>query len=153
MIGNPHSRRDRRADRRERAADRPGRSRVAPATDFFGFARTVGAPDIGAIESARERRPAPPPKTHARAKLVAVKVARGLHRIVVRVRTRNATRVTVDRAQRTGASSRRRTHGGSAGKGVQLRLTAPRHGKLVFRVRAIGPGGAGVRAVTVKARP
>ena len=125
----------------------------APATDFFGFARTVGMPDIGAIEVGAGALPAPPPKTHAKPGLVSVKAARGLHQVVVRVRTRNATRFTIAAlragrivgkvcAQRLGRQ-----------KGVRLRLKAPRHGKLVLRVRAIGPGGAVVRTVTVKARP
>jgi len=125
----------------------------APATDFFGFVRTVGLPDIGAIEvGAGPAAPPPPPKKHAAPRLVSVKAARGLHQVVVRVRTRNATRFTIT-ALRGGRIVAKVQHTGSAGKGVRLRLKAPRRGKLVLRVRAVGPGGAIVRSVTVKARP
>ena len=60
---------------------------VAPPDDFFGYARTVGAPDIGAIEfgatagRAARRSRCTPARASSR-----VRVARGLHRIVVRVR-------------------------------------------------------------------
>ena len=118
----------------------------APATDFFGFVRTVGLPDIGAIEVGAEpaAAPPPPPKKHAAPRLVSVKAARGLHQVVVRVRTRNATRFTIT-ALRAGRIVAKVQHAGSAGKGVRLRLKAPRRGKLVLRVRAVGPGGAIVR--------
>ena len=54
----PAPRRERRPDRREHAADQPRRPAVAPPLDFFGYARTVGPPDIGAIEfGAARRRP------------------------------------------------------------------------------------------------
>ena len=126
----------------------------APATDFFGFVRTIGLPDIGAIEvgAGPAAAPPPPPKKHAAPRLVSVKAARGLHQVVVRVRTRNATRFTIT-ALRGGRIVAKVQHTGSAGKGVRLRLKAPRRGKLVLRVRAVGPGGAIVRTMTVKARP
>jgi len=124
----------------------------APTTDFFGFTRNVGAIDIGAIELGASGAPLPPVKTHARPKLVAVKVQRGLHSALLRVRTSNATRVTVT-VLRNGHIVAKAEHKGSATKGVRLGVRTPRHGKLVFRVRAYGPGGGAVRLVTVRARP
>jgi hypothetical protein len=125
----------------------------APAGDFFGFARTVGPPDIGAIEVGAAPPAAPlPPKKHAAARLVAVKVTRGLRQVVVRVRTSNATSFTVT-ALAAGRVVAKARHAGSAGKGIRLLLKAPRSGALVIRVRATGPGGAVTRLVTVRARP
>jgi hypothetical protein len=125
----------------------------APTTDFFGFTRTVGLPDIGAIEfGAGPAAPKPPPKKLARAKLVAVTVQRGLRTALVRVRTSNSTRVTVT-VLRRGRIVSRAERKGSAENGVRLGLETPRHGKVVFRVRAYGPGGGAVRLVTVRARP
>jgi hypothetical protein len=123
---------------------------VAPPTDFFGFARTVGPPDIGAIELGA--RAAVPPAVHARARLVSVKVKRGLRQVVVRVRARNATRLTVT-ALLKGRIVSRTAHAGSAGAGVRLTLKTPRRGRLVIRIRAFGPGRGAVRLVSVKARP
>jgi hypothetical protein len=125
----------------------------APATDFFGFARTVGLPDIGAIEvGAGPPAAPPPPRKHAAPRLVSVRVTRGLRHVVVRLRTSNATAfsVTVIRAGRVVAKVQRAR---SARKGLKLTLKAARRGKLVIRVRATGPGGAVVRNVMVKARP
>ena len=56
-----------------------GDASVAPPIDFFGYARTVGVPDIGAIEFGASAAPLPP-KAHARARLVSLKVRRGLRR-------------------------------------------------------------------------
>jgi hypothetical protein len=123
---------------------------VAPPADFFGYARTVGAPDIGAIEFGATA--AAPVKVHVRASFVSVRVARRLHRIVVRVRAANATRVTAT-VLRNGRIVARATHAGSARSGVKFTLAAPRHGKLVVRIRAFGPGGGALRVVTPKARP
>jgi hypothetical protein len=123
---------------------------VAPPADFFGYARTVGAPDIGAIEFGATA--AAPVKVRARASFVSVQVARSLHRIVVRVRAANATRVTAT-VLRNGRIVARATHAGSARSGVKFTLAAPRHGKLVVRIRAFGPGGGPLRVVTPKARP
>ena len=125
----------------------------APTTDFFGYARTVGLPDIGAIElGAGPAAPKPPAKQHARAKLVAVSVRRGLHTALVRVRTSNSTRVTVTVLLR-GRIVAKAEHKGSAKHGVRFGLKTPRHGAVVVRVRAFGPGGGALRLVTVKARP
>lgn len=123
----------------------------APGTDFFGFTRTVGLPDIGAIEFGGGP-PAPPPVKRAAPRIAAVKVMRGLRQTGVRVRTSNATRFTVT-VLRAGRIVVKGAHTGSAGKGIRLVLKTPRHGKLVIRIRAFGPGGAVVQRVTVKARP
>ena len=123
---------------------------AAPATDFFGYTRSVGAPDIGAIEFGAGPAAPAPVKLRARARLVAVRVTRSLHRTVVRVRTSNSTRFTVT-ALVGGHIVARRTHTGSARTGVRLKLTTPRHGKLTVRIRAIGPGGAALRVITRKA--
>jgi hypothetical protein len=127
---------------------------AAPPHDYFGFARTVGAPDIGAIEfGAKATAPAPAPvKVHARARLVSVRIVRGLRRTVVHVRAGNATRITVA-ALRKERIVARAVHAGPARTGVRLTLTTPRHGTLVIRVRALGPGGGAVRLITRKARP
>ena len=53
---------------------------AAPATDFFGYRAHGGAPDIGAIESARARRAPPPLKRPPRRGSSARQGARGLHR-------------------------------------------------------------------------
>ncbi len=122
----------------------------APPLDFFGYTRTVGLPDIGAIEFGGG--PPVPVAPKAPPRIVAVKVTRSLHRVVVRVRTANATRFTVT-LLRNGRIVARAAHAGSARAGVRLVLTAPRHGRVVVRVRAFGPGGGVVRLVTVRARP
>ncbi|MDP9256864.1 MAG: hypothetical protein M3Q31_09950 [Actinomycetota bacterium] len=121
---------------------------VAPPVDFFGHARNVGAPDIGAIEFGATAAPPEP----ARARFLSVRVARSLHRIVVRVRAANATRVTAT-VLRNGRIVARAAHTGSARSGVKFALTVPRHGKLVVRIRALGPGGGALRVATRKARP
>jgi hypothetical protein len=127
---------------------------VTPPVDFFGFARTVGPPDIGAIEfGASAAAPAPAPaKPHARARLVSVRVVRGLRHTLVRVRAAYATHVTVA-ALRNGHIVARAAHTGSARSGVTLRLTTPRRGRLVIRIRVLGPGGGAVRLVALKAEP
>ena len=125
---------------------------VAPPADFFGYARTVGAPDIGAIEFGATAAAPAPVKVHARASFVSLRVARSLHRILVRVRAANATRVTAT-VLRNGRIVARATHAGPARSGVKFTLAAPRHGKLVVRIRAFGPGGGALRVVTPKARP
>ena len=125
---------------------------VAPANDFFGFARTVGVPDIDAIEFAAAAAAPAPVKVHAAARLESVRVARGLHRMVVRVRASNATRV-VATVTRNGRLIAKAAHSGSARKGVKLTLTTPRRGTLVVRVRALGLGRDALRVVTRKARP
>ncbi len=125
----------------------------APVLDFFSFARTVGGPDIGAIEfGGGPAAPAPPPKQRAAPKLVAVKATRGLRQTAVRVRTSNATRFTVT-VLRAGRIVVKGAHAGSASKGVRLVLKTPRRGRLVIRVRAFGPGGAVVRLMTIGVRP
>jgi hypothetical protein len=125
---------------------------VAPPTDFFGFARTVGPPDIGAVEfGARAAAPAPTPKLHARPRVVSVKVRRGLRQVVVRVRTSNATRFTVT-ALLGGRIVSKAAHAGGARAAVRITLKAPRRGRLVIRVRAFGPGGGALRLVAIKAR-
>jgi hypothetical protein len=125
----------------------------APASDFFGFARTVRSPDIGAIEvGAGPAASAPPPKRHAAPRLISVKATRGAREIAVRVRTRNATRFTIT-VLRAGRIIAKVAHAGSASKGVRLGLEVSRRGKIVLRVRANGPGGAVIRNVTVRARP
>ena len=90
----------------------------APGIDFFGFTRTVGQPDIGAIEFGGGPRRAPP-KQRAAPKIVAVKATRGLRQTVVRVRTSNATRFTVT-VLRAGRIVAKGAHAGSAGKGIRL---------------------------------
>jgi hypothetical protein len=124
----------------------------APPDDFFGYARNVGAPDIGAIEFGATAAAPAPVKVRARARFVSVRVARGPHRIVVRVQARNATSVTAT-ALRNGHIVAKAAHSGSARTGVKLALATPRHGKLVVRIRALGLGGGVLRVVTRKARP
>jgi hypothetical protein len=129
-----------------------GDASVAPSIDFFGYARTVGVPDIGAIEFGASPAAPVPPKAHARARLVSVKVSRGLRKVVVRVRTANSTRFTVV-ALLGGRIVAKAAHAGSARAGVRLTLTTPRRGRLVIRVRAFGRGAAAVRLVAVRAPP
>jgi hypothetical protein len=124
----------------------------APPTDYHGYARTVGLPDIGAIEFGASPATVAPPKPHARPKLVALKLTRTLHTLVVRVRTSNSTRFTVT-ALRNGRIVARAAHAGSAKRGLSVTLTTPRHGRLVVRVRVYGPGGMVQRALGSKARP
>ena len=123
---------------------------VAPPGDFFGYARTVGAPDIGAIEFGATA-PAPAPvSAHARARLVSVRVTRGLRHVFVRLRAANVTRVTATalRQGRIVAKAARP----AAGAVVRLTLTTPRRGRLVVRIRAQGPGGSALRVVSLRAR-
>ena len=68
------------------------------------------------------------------------------------MRAANATRVTAT-VLRNGRIVARATHAGSARSGVKFTLAAPRHGKLVVRIRAFGAGGGALRVVTRKARP
>jgi hypothetical protein len=127
---------------------------VAPANDFFGYARTVGAADIGAIEfGATAPAPAAAPVTaHARARLISVRVTRGLRHVVVRLRTANATRVTAT-VLRKGRIVAKAANLGPASTVVRLTLTTPRRGRLVVRIRAHGPGGGALRVVSLRARP
>ena len=123
----------------------------APALDFYGYAR-VGAPDIGAIEFGGTPGVVAPPKVHAKPRLVAVKLRRGVRTLLVRVRTANSTRFTVT-VLRKGRILAKAAHPGSARHGIAIGFAAPRHGVLTVRVRAYGPGGAVVRLIAVKARP
>ncbi len=70
----------------------------------------------------------------------------------MRVRAANAKRVTVT-LLRNGRIIARATHAGSARRGVKFALAAPRHGTLVVRMRALGPGGGALRLVTRSALP
>ena len=96
VIGNPHLDANGAPTAASTLLIDRGDPGVAPGHDFFGFARTVGR-----ARHRRDRvRRGPPPrrrrvKVHAAARLVSVRVARGLHRIVVRVRASNATRFAV----------------------------------------------------------
>jgi hypothetical protein len=153
VIGNPHLDATGAPTAASTLLINRGDPSVAPPTDFFGFARTVGPPDIGAIElGAAVAVPPPPPKVHARPRLVSVTVRRGLRQVVVHVRSGNATRLTVT-ALLKGRIVSRTAHAGSARAGVRLTLKTPRRGRLVVRVRAFGPGGSAVRLVSVGARP
>jgi hypothetical protein len=121
---------------------------LAPATDFFGHARTAGAPDIGAIELGASAAPAPGGKG-TRARFASLRVLRGPHRVVVRVRAGNAARITVT-VLRNGRIVARKARA-SAGAALTLTLGTPRRGRLVVRVRALGPGGGALRVVTRRA--
>jgi hypothetical protein len=123
---------------------------LAPPVDYFGYARTVGLPDIGAVELGAGPAAPAPVKAHARARFVVVRVSRGKHTTVVRVRTSNSTSFTVIALVR-GRTVARATHPGSGRKGVSLTLATPRHGRLVIRIRAIGPGGDSLRVISRKA--
>jgi hypothetical protein len=125
---------------------------VAPPVDYFGFTRNVGAPDIGAIEFGASASAPVPVKQQARARLISVRVARGLHRITVRVRAGNTTRVTAT-VLRNGRIVAKAAHAGSARAGVTFTLTTPRRGKLVVRIRALGRGRGALRVITREARP
>jgi hypothetical protein len=125
---------------------------VAPQDDFFGHARTVRAPDIGAIEQGATAAAPAPGKLHARPRFLSLRVARGLHRIVVRVRASAATRVTATVLHK-GRIVARAGRAAATGAGVKLTLTTPRHGTLVVRIRALGPGGGALRVVTRRAHP
>ena len=152
MIGNPHLDATGAPTAASTLLIDRGDPTAAPPDDFFGYARTVGAPDIGAIEFGAAA-PAPAPaKLHVRANFVSVRVVRDLRRIVVRVRLLNATRVTAT-VLRKGRIIARATHAGSARGGVKFALTTPRHGTLVVRIRALGPGGGALRLVTRRALP
>ena len=108
----------------------------APPLDYFGYARTVGAPDIGAIElGARPAAPAAPARTAARCGHAAPRPAPDR----VRVRTANSTRFTVTllrgRAHRRAGGA----HGLGACTGVRLTLVdsaARTRGRPRARVRA-----------------
>jgi hypothetical protein len=152
VIGNPHLDASGAPTAASTLLIDHGDPAVAPGDDFFGFARTVGAPDIGAIEFGASA-PAPAPvKVRASARFTSVRVARGLHRIVVRVRASNATRV-VATVLRNGRVIAKAAHSGSEHGVVKLSLTTPRRGTLVVRVRALGLGRDALRVVTRKARP
>jgi hypothetical protein len=153
VIGNPHLDADGAPTPASRLLIDGGDPEVAPEHDFFGYPRTVGAPDIGAIEFGASRAPAPlPVKAHARARLILLHVRRSLHRTTVRVRAADAARVTVTllRNGRIVARSARARPGHAV---VTLTLATPRHGKLVVRIRALGPGGGAVRVIRLGARP
>ena len=152
MIGNPHLDATGAPTTASALLIDHGDPAVAPAADFFGYARNVGAPDIGAIEFGASAAPPAPVKLHGRARFMSLRVARSLHRIVVRVRAGNATRVTAT-ALRNGRIVARAAHAGPASAGLKLSLTTPRRGTLVVRIRAFGPGGGALRVVTRKARP
>ena len=124
----------------------------APALDYLGNARTVGRPDIGAIEFGAGPPAGASPTPHAFPRLVALKVVRKLHTLVVRVRTSNATRVTVT-AVRAGVVVAKAVHAGSARRGATLTLKTPRRGRIVVRIRVEGPGGVVRRALWRAARP
>jgi hypothetical protein len=121
----------------------------APPLDYFGYTRTVGAPDIGAVEfGAGPAAPAVP--VRQRARFASVLVTRKAHRTIVRVRTRNSTRFTVT-ALVGGRIVAKAAHSGSARAGVRLTLETPPSGRLVIRVRAFGTGGNALRVVNRKA--
>jgi hypothetical protein len=125
----------------------------APPTDFYGYARTVGPPDIGAIEfGATAAAVAAPPKVHAKPRLVAVKLQRRLRSLLVRVRTANSTRFAVT-VLRNGHVVAKAAHAGSAKRGVALTFRTPRRGVLKIRVLLYGPGGTVTRLLGSKARP
>jgi hypothetical protein len=125
----------------------------APATDYLGNARTVGLPDIGAIEfGASPSAVLAPPRKLAGPRLVTVTLRRTSHRLAIRVRTSNSTRFTVT-ALRTGKAVAKATHAGSAGRGILVTLKTPRRGLLVIRIRIGGPGGTLVRSLASRARP
>jgi hypothetical protein len=124
----------------------------APPLDFYGNARTVGPPDIGAIELGASPGAVTAPTPHATPRLVTLKVIRKLHTLAVRVRTSNATRVTVT-AVLGGKVVAKAVHAGSAKHGVTLTLRTPRRGRLVVRIRLEGPGGVVRRALGSAARP
>ena len=123
----------------------------APPADFYGYARTVGPPDIGAIEFGATAAAAPP-KVHAKPRLVAVRLLRRLHTLRVRVRTANSTRFAVT-VLRNGRVVAKAAHTGSARRGVALTFATPRRGLLKIRVRISGPGGTIIRLLGAKARP
>ncbi len=152
VIGNPHLDANGAPTAASTLLIDHGDPSVAPVNDFFGFARTVGVPDIGAIEFGASAAAPAPVKVHAAARFESVRVARGLHRIVVRVRASNATRV-VATVTRNGRVVAKAAHSGSARKAVKLTLMTPRRGTLVVRVRALGLGHDALRVVTRKARP
>jgi hypothetical protein len=121
----------------------------APPLDYFGYTRTVGAPDIGAVEfGAGPAAPAVP--VRRRASFASVLVTRTAHRTIVRVRTRNSTRFTLT-ALVGGRIVAKAAHSGSARAGVRLTLETPPRGRLVIRVRAFGTGGNALRVVNRKA--
>ena len=152
VIGNPHLDANGAPTAASTLLIDHGDPSVAPVNDFFGFARTVGVPDIGAIEFGASAAAPAPVKVHAAARFESVRVARGLHRIVVRVRASNATRV-VATVTRNGRVVAKAAHSGSARMAVKLTLVTPRRGTLVVRVRALGLGHDALRVVTRKARP
>jgi hypothetical protein len=154
VIGNPHLDANGAPTAASTLVIDRGDPAVAPGHDFFGYARTVGAPDIGAIEfGASPAAPAAPPsKLRVRARLVSLQVRRTLHRTIVRLRAAGAARVTVT-ALRNGRIVARSARARPGHALVTLTLQTPRHGKLVVRIRALGPGGGALRTIRVGARP
>jgi hypothetical protein len=152
VIGNPHLDANGAPTAASTLLIDHGDPSVAPANDFYGFARTVRVPDIGAIEFGASAAAPAPAKVHGAARFSSVRVARGLHRIVVRVRASNVTRV-VATVLRNGRVTAKAAHSGSAHTGVKLSLVTPRRGTLVVRIHALGLGRDALRVVTRKARP
>jgi hypothetical protein len=145
---------------------------VAPPTDYFGCPRS-SSPDIGAIEygacpvvpspapapaAPSATRPATTPSKpvnpiaarRIKARIVSVRTRRRAHRVVLYVRSSNATRIVASLLVR-GHLFARVSHRGSARNGVELTLRAPRKGRVRVRVLAVGAGGATARTITVKA--
>src|SRR4029077_13779600 len=121
--------------------------------DYFGHARTIGSPDIGAVEfRAGSAVAAPPVRLKTRARFVALRVGRHMRTTTIRVRTHNSTRFTVTALLR-GHVVAAKVHAGSARTDVRLTLATPRHGRAAIRIRASGPGGDVLRVINRKALP
>jgi hypothetical protein len=140
----------------------------APATDYFGCARTA-PPDIGAIQSgacpSATVLVAPPVAERkgeagksgksgtsgARASILSLRSHRLARGVEVFVRCSNATRLVASVLVR-GRVIASVSHRGTASKGITLKLRAPRTGRFSLRVRAVGAGGSVIRTIVVKAR-
>jgi hypothetical protein len=146
---------------------------AAPTTDYFGCPRSQ-TPDIGAIQfggcpgepvsaPAATQTASTPLKTttkvtkasakrkahkarRIRAGIVSLRTRRLAHRVVVYVRSSNATRLAASLFVR-GHLFARVTHRGRTRGRIKLTLRAPGKGRVLVRVRAVGAGGAVARTI------
>ena len=108
VIGNPHLDANGAPTAASTLLIDHGDPSVAPANDFFGFARTVGVPDIGAIEFGASAAAPAPVKVHAAAALRLGAGRRGASTASSCACGRAMPRAWSRRSPATAASSRRR---------------------------------------------
>jgi hypothetical protein len=86
-----------------------------------------------------------------RASIVSLRTRRLSHRVVVYVRSSNATRLSASLLVR-GHLFARVTHRGKTRRRIKLTLRAPGRGRVLVRVRAVGAGGAVARTIALDER-